>query len=95
MDRLLNTNDRRRRDERRFVRYKEGSELYGMSQNKFEDLAKDAKAVYKVGKMVLVNCPSSRTTWNRSAYTIEDFARHGNVALVCKDALRHDYIESW
>ena len=38
-----------------FVRYKEGAELYCMSQSKFERLAKDANAIYKVDKLVLVN----------------------------------------
>lgn len=41
---------------KKFVRYKEGAEIYSMSLRKFQDLAKDAGAIYKVGKMVLVNC---------------------------------------
>lgn len=41
---------------KKFVRYREGSEMYSMSLRKFQDLAKDAGAIYKVGKMVLVNC---------------------------------------
>lgn len=41
--------------ERKFVRYKEGAELYGMSKNQFVKLAKDAHATYKVGNLVLVN----------------------------------------
>lgn len=41
---------------KKFVRYKEGAEMYSMSLRKFQDLAKDAGAIYKVGKMVLVNC---------------------------------------
>ncbi len=41
---------------KRFVRYKTGAELYDMSQSSFEDLAEEAGAKYKVGKMVLVNC---------------------------------------
>ena len=41
---------------KKFVRYQEGAEIYSMSVRKFQDLAKDAGAVYKVGKMVLVNC---------------------------------------
>lgn len=41
---------------KRFVRYKEGAELYSMSERKFMDLAKDAKATYKVNHIVLVNC---------------------------------------
>ncbi len=43
-------------DRKRFVRYKEGAEIYSMSVRKFQDMAKDAGAIYKVGKMVLVNC---------------------------------------
>ena len=42
-------------EKKRFVRYKEGAELYSMSQPKFEQLAKDAGAVYKLNKLVLVN----------------------------------------
>lgn len=41
---------------KKFVRYKEGSEIYSMSLRKFQELAKDAGAIYKVGKMALVNC---------------------------------------
>lgn len=41
---------------KRFVRYKEGAELYSMSERKFMDLAKDAKATYKINQVVLVNC---------------------------------------
>ena len=40
---------------RKFVRYKEGADLYSMSQSKFEQLAKDAGAIYKLNKLVLVN----------------------------------------
>lgn len=42
-------------DRKKFVRYKEGAEMYSMCQSTFEKMAKDAKAIYKVGKMVLVN----------------------------------------
>ena len=41
---------------KKFVRYKEGAELYSICQSKFEQMAKDAKAIYKVDKLVLVNC---------------------------------------
>ena len=45
-----------KRDERKkYVRYKEGAEIYSICQKKFEQLAKDANATYKVGKAVLVN----------------------------------------
>lgn len=43
-------------NKKRFVRYKEGAELYSMCQKKFEQMAKDANAVYKLDKLVLVNC---------------------------------------
>lgn len=41
---------------KRFVRYKEGAEIYSMSQSKFERMAKEAGAIYKLNKLVLVNC---------------------------------------
>ena len=40
---------------KRFVRYSEGAEMYSMSASKFMQLAKDAKAGYKVNQLVLVN----------------------------------------
>lgn len=47
---------RARAKAKRFVRYKEGAEIYSMCQKKFEQMAKDAKAIYKLDKLVLVNC---------------------------------------
>ena len=43
-------------DDKKFVRYKEGAKLYSMCQSKFEDMARDAGAIYKLNKLVLVNC---------------------------------------
>lgn len=43
-------------DMKKFVRYKEGAFIYSMSQSKFQEFAKEAGAIYKVGKIVLVNC---------------------------------------
>ena len=40
---------------RKFVRYKEGPELYSVSPREFYNLAHDAGAIYKRGKMVLIN----------------------------------------
>ena len=37
------------------VRYAEGEKMYSMGLTKFQELAKDAKACYKIGQMVLVN----------------------------------------
>lgn len=39
----------------KFVRYSEGAEMYHMGLSKFMQVAKDAKAIYKVGQLVLVN----------------------------------------
>ncbi|ETP71501.1 hypothetical protein UYO_2528 [Lachnospiraceae bacterium JC7] len=39
----------------KFVRYREGAELYSMGLSKFTQLARKAKATYKVDKVVLVN----------------------------------------
>ena len=47
--------DRDDKKKTRFVRYKEGAALYSMCQTKFERLAKDANAIYKIDKLVLVN----------------------------------------
>lgn len=40
---------------KKFVRYEEGAMLYSMGIHSFEDLAKDAGAVYHVKRTVLVN----------------------------------------
>ena len=40
---------------KKFVRYKEGAEMYSMCQSKFERMAHEAKATYKLDKLVLVN----------------------------------------
>lgn len=40
---------------RKYVRYKEGAEMYGMGISKFQQMAKEACATYKIDKMVLVN----------------------------------------
>ena len=40
---------------KKFVRYEEGAQLYSMGLHTFQKLAKDAKAVYHVKRVVLVN----------------------------------------
>lgn len=40
---------------KKFVRYKEGAEMYSMCQSKFERMAREVKATYKLNKLVLVN----------------------------------------
>ena len=41
---------------KKFVRYQEGAEFYSIGLTKFQELAKEAKAVYKIDKVALVNC---------------------------------------
>ena len=48
---LRNTNQSRKK----FVRYKDGAEIYSMCQSKFERMARETKATYKLDKLVLVN----------------------------------------
>ena len=40
---------------KRFVRYQEGAELYSMELHTFEQIAKEAGAIYKIRRLVLVN----------------------------------------
>lgn len=41
---------------KKFRRYKDGAEYYNIGKTAFMQIAKDANAIYKVGKIVLVNC---------------------------------------
>lgn len=40
---------------KKYVRYKTGAYLYDMSERQFKDLARDAKAIRKLNRMVLVD----------------------------------------
>lgn len=42
-------------NKKRLVRYKEGAEMYSMGMNKFQSLAKEAGAILKIDRMVLVD----------------------------------------
>lgn len=53
-DRRINYEAAKKRG-RKFVRYSEGSATYGMGLSKFQQLAHEAKAVYKIDGIVLVN----------------------------------------
>jgi len=44
-----------RERKKKFVRYKEGADIYSMGLTRFQEIAKNAGAVYKVGNMCLVN----------------------------------------
>ena len=39
---------------KKFVRYKEGAELYSMGLTKFQEIARESGAVYKIGNLCLV-----------------------------------------
>ena len=41
---------------KKFVRYKEGAERYSLGLTKFQALAMEAKSVYKIDGVALVNC---------------------------------------
>ena len=41
---------------KKFVIYKEGAEKYSLGLTKFQELAKEAKSVYKIDGIALVNC---------------------------------------
>ena len=41
---------------KKFVRYQEGAEKQILFLTKFHELAKEAKAVYKIDKVALANC---------------------------------------
>lgn len=41
---------------KKFVRYEEGAAKYSLGLTKFQALAKEAHAVYKIDKVALVNC---------------------------------------
>lgn len=40
---------------KRLVRYNEGAQMYSIGRNKFQQLAKDAHAILKIGRIVLVD----------------------------------------
>ena len=40
---------------KKFVRYSDGAKMYSMGMNKFQTLAKDAGAILKIDRMVLVD----------------------------------------
>ena len=42
-------------NKKRLVRYKEGAEMYIVGMNKFQTLAKDAGAILKIDRIVLVD----------------------------------------
>ena len=53
---ILRQIERTKMNAKKFVRYQEGAEKYSLGLTKFQELAKEAKAVYKIDKVALVNC---------------------------------------
>ena len=42
--------------EKKFLRYKDAAEKYSIGMTKFQQMAKEARAVYKIDGLALVNC---------------------------------------
>lgn len=59
--------------EKKFVRYAEGAKMYSMGSTKFQELAKEAKACYKIGQMVLVSTEILDEYLEKYRITDEDF----------------------
>lgn len=51
----MQKNNQKTKQDKRLVRYKEGAEMYSMGMNKFQALAKDAGALLKIDRLVLVD----------------------------------------
>lgn len=45
----------KRVDKKKYVRYDEACELYGMGLTKLKEVARDAGAVYKLNRLVLIS----------------------------------------
>lgn len=69
----------------KYVRYKTGALMYDMSERRFMDLAKDANAVYKVNRLVLVNLDiidRYLETFREEEYnSIKEFANNHNITV--------------
>ena len=68
---------------KKFVRYQEGAELYSIGLTKFQELAKEAKAVYKIDKVALVNCE-----------IFEKYAVHNTIICICSCIFDDAYAET-
>ena len=61
------------REMKKFVRYSDGAKIYSMGLTKFQELAKKAKACYKIGQLVLVNLEIIDEYLEHFRITNEDF----------------------
>ena len=48
--------DEKKKYWKKFRRYKDAAQYYGVGLKTIEKMAKDAKATYKFDKLVLINC---------------------------------------
>ena len=83
----------------KFVRYSEGAEMYHMSVSKFMQMAKNAKAIYKLGQLVLVNLKIFDEFMKHiykvpgtNKQIIKKFARIGEASIIYSIG-RHRFIE--
>lgn len=76
-----------KRRARKYVRYREGAAIYNMGLTKFSQLAREAKAVYKVMVLSLLTRRFSINFWRDSDYIEEkrDFLTRSIVVLTCTD----------
>ena len=68
---------------KKFVRYKEGAELYSLGIHSFEQLAKDARAIYRFKTMVLVNIE-----------IVDEYLEHSRVMYFYNKGREDIYISS-
>ena len=79
--------DKTKQNAKKFVRYQEGAEKYSMGLTKFTALAKEAKAVYKIDKVTLVNCEIfERYSVKFSLHSLSDINKQNSPK--CAYALR-------
>ena len=57
----------------KFVRYDEGAKIYHMGMSKFQQLAKEAQACYKLNQLVLVNLEILDEYMEQFRITDDDF----------------------
>lgn len=52
---MVNELNRKKASGKKFVRYSEATEMYGMGLTKLKEIANGAGAVYKLGRLVLLD----------------------------------------
>lgn len=75
---------------KKFVRYSEGAQRYSLGLTKFQELAKEAKAVYKIDKVALVNCEIFENILKHSV-NVKKIETSLGLGAAYIDSLRKDY----